>query len=359
VADKLAAYTSSNNPEPNNNTVFFNLCLSLARGIDFAIANDEVPDKAPELPSILKQACQRKSDPLLLAGIMVLMISIKNACKRKWFSDKDSEDLLAIVKEIATNFSSDVDNNTEPTTHLSTISTIMSRFYPRMKMGNILAFLEVKSGFGAYVLDFHISKDVKSHPQEKIRLFVAQTDNMETSSCIISPSNVNFLLNGKGVDRRTNVTVDNGPQVPTIVTPMLKFGTNLLQALGQFNGNYIIAIAYMSVISNPIAPPALEAYVQPGVASLDSEIEEGPFRISLNCPISFSRIKIPVKGHLCKHLQCFDFENYVDINSRRPSWRCPHCNQNVCYTEIRSDQNMVKASEQKIILLFPHSIFCS
>lgn len=29
---------------------------------------------------------------------------------------------------------------------------------------------------------------------------------------------------------------------------------------------------------------------------------------------------------------------------RRPSWRCPHCNQNVCYTDIRVDQNMVKAS---------------
>uniref|UniRef100_A0A1J3CCS6 SP-RING-type domain-containing protein n=1 Tax=Noccaea caerulescens TaxID=107243 RepID=A0A1J3CCS6_NOCCA len=27
---------------------------------------------------------------------------------------------------------------------------------------------------------------------------------------------------------------------------------------------------------------------------------------------------------------------------RNPSWRCPHCNQSVCYPEIRLDQNMVK-----------------
>lgn len=29
---------------------------------------------------------------------------------------------------------------------------------------------------------------------------------------------------------------DTGPQNPTIVTQMLKYGTNLLQAVGQFNG---------------------------------------------------------------------------------------------------------------------------
>lgn len=29
---------------------------------------------------------------------------------------------------------------------------------------------------------------------------------------------------------------DNGPQLPTNVTKLLKYGTNLLQAVGQFNG---------------------------------------------------------------------------------------------------------------------------
>ena len=95
---------------------------------------------------------------------------------------------------------------------------------------------------------------------------------------------------------------------------------------------------------------------------------------------SFSRIKTPVKGHSCKHLQvsnpclskncfiaftrtlefgkftllslpfpspcqCFDFNNYVGMNSRRPLWRCPHCSQSVCFTDIRIDQSMVKASK--------------
>lgn len=32
------------------------------------------------------------------------------------------------------------------------------------------------------------------------------------------------------------------------------------------------------------------------------------------------------------------------MNLRRPRWRCPHCDQYVCYLDIRVDQNMVKAS---------------
>ncbi|XP_059645391.1 E4 SUMO-protein ligase PIAL1 isoform X1 [Cornus florida] len=341
VVERLAMYVRG--MLKKDDVEFFNLCLSLARGIDYAVANNEVPGKVQDLPFMLKQVCQRKNDSLLQAAIMVLMISVKNACKIGWFSDKDSKELLSLANEIGSSFCSARDFSTEASSSLPTISKILSRFYPQMKIGQILASLEAKPGYGTFVIDFHISKNTNFSPEEKIRLFVAQLDNIETSACLISPPRVNFLLNGKGVHRRNNVFMDSGPQTPTIVSPMLKYGTNLLQAVGQFNGNYIIVVAFMSVISN-LDRPVLQDYVQPAVAAVDSDFEiiEGPSRISLNCPISFRRINTPVKGHSCKHLQCFDFDNFVDINTRRPSWRCPHCNQYVCYTDIRVDQNMVK-----------------
>ncbi|KAA8522457.1 hypothetical protein F0562_013182 [Nyssa sinensis] len=341
IAERLAMHVRGKTK--TDAVEFFNHCLFLARVIDYAVSKNEVPGRAQQLPFLLKQVCQHRNDSLLQAALMVLMISVKNACKIGWFSDKDSKELFSLANEIGNSFCSIRDINTEASGSLPTISKIMSRFYPCMEMGQILAFLEVKPGYGTFVIDFHISKDTKSSPKDKIRLFVAQTDNIETSSCIISPSQVNFLLNGKGVERRTNVLMDTGPQIPTIVTPMLKYGANLLQAVGQFNGNYIIVIAFMSVISN-LDRPVLQDYIQPAVTALDSDsdIIEGPSRISLNCPISFRRIKVPVKGHSCKHIQCFDFDNFVDINLRRPSWRCPHCNQYVCYTDVRVDQNMAR-----------------
>ncbi|XP_059308749.1 E4 SUMO-protein ligase PIAL2 isoform X2 [Lycium ferocissimum] len=346
VADRLATHVCNNQPKIDPQE-FVHLCLSLARGIDFAIANQEVPNRAQDLPLLVKQVCRLPCDTLLLAHVMVLMISVKNASQSGWFTEKDAEELCNLANEISSSFCSTLDFKTEPSSSLTIISTVMSRFFPRLKMGQIISFLEAKPGFGAYVNDFQITKNMNLSEGEKVRLFVAQTDNLETSVCLITPPQVNFLLNGTPVGRRTNVLMDPGPQLPSPVPHMLKFGTNLLQAVGQFNGNYIIAVAFMSEVSTPVQATVPD-YEQAPVSSVDpdSEIIEGPSRTSLNCPISFTRIKTPVKGHSCKHLQCFDFYNYIDINSRRPSWRCPHCNQHVCFTDIRIDQDMVKVLKE-------------
>ncbi|KAI9108318.1 hypothetical protein K1719_020509 [Acacia pycnantha] len=341
VADRLAFHVQ---PGYHSDPVeFFNLCLSLSRGIDFSLANNEVPVKAQDLPKLLKQICQQKNKHLLQAAIMVLMISVKHACNQKWFHPEDSEDLLTIFDEMVKSYRSIVDVDVGSSHYQSTISTIMERFYPKLKMGQILASLEIKPGYGVFATDFHITKNTTYSLQDKIWLFVAQIDNIETSACIITPQKVSFLLNGKGVDKRTNVSMDPGPQMPTIVTGMLKYGTNLLQVIGEFNGHYLILVAFMSHKSLP-ENPVLPDYVQPAVTSFDSDsdIIEGPSQISLNCPISFTRLKTPVKGRSCKHYQCFDFDNFVKINSRRPSWRCPHCNQDVCYADICLDRHMVE-----------------
>ncbi|KAL2987317.1 hypothetical protein AAZX31_11G020700 [Glycine max] len=365
VADRLAWIAQpGNRGEPHE---FYNLCLSLSRGIDYALANGETPPKAHDLPLLVKQICQLKNDECSQAAMMVLLISIKNACEIGWFQTKESEELVSIADEIGKVYSSLGTINVRPRSCSTVISTIMQKFYPKFKLGPILASIEaqvvpcdlsiwflflaenifniilpaMQPGYGASAVDFHITKSEVL--KDKIFLLVAQTDNIETPACLISPQQVNFLLNGKGVLNRTNVQMDPGAQVPTNVTGMLKFGTNLLQAVGQFNGRYVVLVAYMSV-TPLLEDPVLQDYLQPAVTSvdLDSDIIEGASRISLNCPISFTRIKTPVKGHSCKHFQCFDFDNFININSKRPSWRCPRCIQNVCYADIRLDRNMVE-----------------
>ncbi|KAL0662545.1 hypothetical protein Bca4012_099382 [Brassica carinata] len=322
---------------------FQSCCISLAKGIDFAIANNEIPKKVEDLPSLLKQVCRHRDDVYTKTAVLVLMISIKHACKLGWFSDSEAQELIALADQMKNGFGNP--ENTIPAIQSpgGTLSQIMERFYPLVKLGHVLVSLEVKSGYTMLAHDFHISKNMPHSPQEKIRLFVVQTENIDTSACIINPPEVSFILNGKVVEKRVNISMDSGPQLPTNVTAILKYGTNLLQVMGNSNGHYIIVIAFTGLAQLP-EKPVLKEYVQSGVveASPDSDIIEGPSRVSLRCPISRSRIKLPVKGHLCKHLQCFDFWNYVNINMRNPSWRCPHCNQPVSYPEIRLDQNMVK-----------------
>ncbi|RYR10475.1 hypothetical protein Ahy_B05g078915 [Arachis hypogaea] len=348
VMERLAAHLHDGNHNQLGALDFYNQCISLSRGIDYSLANGEISPKAKELPALMRLFHQRKNDELSQAALMVVMISVKNACELGWFQAKEKEELLAIADEVAKIFCNAGKINAGPSSSHSTITRIMERFpcrfYPKMKLGQILVSFEAKPGYGAYTLDFHITKSNVQH--ERIWLFVAQTDNVETSACLINPQQVNFLLNGKGVDRRTNVFMDTVPQMPTPVSGMLKYGTNLLQAVGQFTGHYVVIVAYMSFVSLP-EDPVLQDYVQPAVTSVDtdSDLIEGASRISLNCPISFARIKTPVKGCSCKHFQCFDFDNFINMNSRRPWWRCPHCNQHVSYEDIRLDRNMVEASK--------------
>ncbi|KAK4363832.1 hypothetical protein RND71_019073 [Anisodus tanguticus] len=327
VADRLATHVC-NQPTVNAQE-FVHLCLSLARGIDFAIANQEVPNRAQDLPQLVKQVIPGhwsalwdnfgKMRVLLASSITNIAsdVSAFNASQSGWFTEKDAEELCNLanevdksagllhglpvsllvidVKLILSSFSVCMYRfPAASAAHLvlklnqAVLSQLSRRFYPRLKMGRIISFLEVKPGFGAFVNDFQITKNMNLSEGEKVRLFVAQTDILETSLCLITPPQVNFLLNGTPVGRRTNVLTDPGPQLPSPVPHMLKFGTNLLQAVGQFNGNYIIAVAFMSEISTPVQA-TLPDYEQAPVSSVDpdSEIIEGPSRISLNCPISF------------------------------------------------------------------------
>ena len=42
-------------------------------------------------------------------------------------------------------------------------------------------------------------------------------------------------------------------------------------------------------------------------------------------PISKVRIKYPVRGKKCEHLQCFDLQTYLNSNIHCKKWQCPYC----------------------------------
>ncbi|KEH19346.1 transcription factor-like protein, partial [Medicago truncatula] len=187
VLDRLANHFLPGNPTDSFD--FFNLCLSLSRGIDYALANGEIPQKANELPILMKQMYQRKTDELSLAAVMVLMISVKNACTNGWFQKEDAEELLTIAEEIGKIYCTLGNAIAEPNSCHPAVLTIMERFYPYMKLGRVIVSIEAKPGYGASAVDFHITKN-NVQPDKKIYLLVAQIDNIETSACLISPQHV-------------------------------------------------------------------------------------------------------------------------------------------------------------------------
>ncbi|MCD7455593.1 hypothetical protein HAX54_028758 [Datura stramonium] len=266
VIDLMSLYMQTGHL--NNLSVFSDVCFSLAKqthihytvdfvsinysGIDHAVANNEVPLRSHELPSLLKQVYKYRNDFSIQEASMFLLMSVKSACKVGWFRNEDADDLLKLIQEVSRYFSSAEDTDVDPSYVHPYVSRVLRRFCPKLRIDRIIAAFQIKPGFAAFHADFHITRGMVAPGKEEILLHVINIDNMETSSCIIAPPETSFLLNGK---RLEGTIKDSSLQFPTNITIMLKYGINLLQVVGQFN---------------------------------DLEIVETSSRVSLNCPISNS-----------------------------------------------------------------------
>ncbi|KAJ7556862.1 hypothetical protein O6H91_05G102100 [Diphasiastrum complanatum] len=336
---------------------FYKQCLVLAKSIDFVISSNQVPHSTKDLLQLFKQVCTQKDDIDVRPAVMVLMLSFKGAMQSGWFNaTADNGELFATVKLLFDQIGDDKKeteheqgqillNEESPSTVASPVGnllcSILCRYFPRIKIKKIILSVEAKPGYEVLTSDFQICQ--QPTPEERLYLFVIRKDNIDTSTCLITPPHVNILINGYGVERRHSLSIDQGPQMPSDCTPMLKVGANLLQIVGDFQAPYVIVIASTTSILLTSSLVRLENHVLPSRdPATDDELSEGPSRISLCCPISRKRIVTPVKGVSCKHLQSFDFDNYLTINERRPAWRCPYCNMHVNCSDLRYDSPLGK-----------------
>ncbi|CCF57522.1 hypothetical protein KAFR_0C05310 [Kazachstania africana CBS 2517] len=51
--------------------------------------------------------------------------------------------------------------------------------------------------------------------------------------------------------------------------------------------------------------------------------------LSLQCPISYTKMKYPSKSRSCEHLQCFDALWYLHSQLQIPTWQCPVCQNSI------------------------------
>lgn len=57
----------------------------------------------------------------------------------------------------------------------------------------------------------------------------------------------------------------------------------------------------------------------------DDDIVAGPQKMSLKCPLSFTRVETPCRSALCVHSQCFDATSWFSIMEQTTTWLCPVC----------------------------------
>lgn len=75
-------------------------------------------------------------------------------------------------------------------------------------------------------------------------------------------------------------------------------------------------------------------YIIRKYADIDPDLVTMSHRFSLVCPLSKTRIKIPVKSVNCNHLQCYDAHSFILMNEKKPNWLCPICYRSCFYDEL-------------------------
>ncbi|CAI4227326.1 unnamed protein product [Auanema sp. JU1783] len=60
-------------------------------------------------------------------------------------------------------------------------------------------------------------------------------------------------------------------------------------------------------------------------------------KVSLLCPLGKIRMVLPARGRECTHLQCFDLKLFLEMNEKRPTWKCAVCSGPCHYNNLIID----------------------
>ena len=144
---------------------------------------------------------------------------------------------------------------------------------------------------------------------------------------------------------------------PLDLTPHIDpLARNTLELIAYDDHSYYIHLAIVEYISPenlissvtkhiPYETSLQQAryYISSQTVKLDDDEDECtqeenniPLSFTLTCPISMTKISIPVRGRNCSHIQCFDLLTFLSSNSfpcaRR--WRCVYCEQFTSVDEL-------------------------
>ncbi|KDQ63528.1 hypothetical protein JAAARDRAFT_29547 [Jaapia argillacea MUCL 33604] len=61
------------------------------------------------------------------------------------------------------------------------------------------------------------------------------------------------------------------------------------------------------------------------VSTDDDDIVAESQKMTLKCPLSYTRISTPCRSDLCVHIQCFDATSFFSVMEQTTTWQCPVC----------------------------------
>lgn len=72
-------------------------------------------------------------------------------------------------------------------------------------------------------------------------------------------------------------------------------------------------------------------------AANDPDVVATSTVLSLKCPLSYMRLRLPCRSITCTHIQCFDGNSYLQLQEQGPQWLCPVCNKSAPFENLAVD----------------------
>jgi len=69
----------------------------------------------------------------------------------------------------------------------------------------------------------------------------------------------------------------------------------------------------------------------------EDEIATTNLKVTVACPLGMMRLTTPCRPSTCDHLQCFDASLFLQMNERKPTWKCPVCESPALYDSLMVD----------------------
>ncbi|AMD22509.1 HHL261Cp [Eremothecium sinecaudum] len=122
---------------------------------------------------------------------------------------------------------------------------------------------------------------------------------------------------------------------------------NYLQLVYAFTKEDYLVYLYLVTLNSPekilegilarpkIVRPFTLAYIKKILSEdEDEDLITTSTVLTLQCPISYARMKYPVKSVNCDHLQCFDAMSFILSQMQIPTWQCPVCQKSVSINDL-------------------------
>ncbi|CDO94482.1 unnamed protein product [Kluyveromyces dobzhanskii CBS 2104] len=232
---------------------------------------------------------------------------------------------------------------------------------------------EAPSKRGVANISFKLGEEeitlLKSSSKIKLYLFCGINNSFGASNDVPVQFPLRNEIKFNGIQIKDNVHgLKNkiGTAKPADLTPYIQWPpkSNLLQVVYAFTKDDHIVYVYLvelieteelleKTLSRPkIVKPATLQYIKETLSEEeDDDLITTSTVMSLQCPISYSRMKYPVKSIHCRHLQCFDAQWFIESQRQIPTWQCPVCQKPINVEDLAICdfvQEIIKSTHEEV-----------